>query len=82
MTVFILTSILFFTIGFFCGRFSQKHKQSPIGISESVAMHSQPRNPTVLYEDVLPSSMEYQEQDLELKQNMAYGPVRSTVSTK
>ena len=45
-------------------------------------MHSQPRNPTVLYEDVLPSSMEYQEQDLELKQNMAYGPVRSTVSTK
>ena len=69
----IVSSILFgLTIGFSCGYFSQKHKQSSNGISENVAVYSQPHYPTVLYEDVLPNFMGYQEQDLELKQD-TYG---------
>ena len=48
--------------------FSRKFKQSS---------KETPSQPDPLYEDVLPSAVEHQEQDLELKENVAYGPLRS-----
>ena len=34
-----------------------------------------PSQPDPLYEDVLPSAVKHQEQDLELRENVAYGPL-------
>ena len=48
--------------------FSRKFKQSS---------KETPSQPDPLYEDVLPSAVEHQEQDVELKENVAYGPLRS-----
>ena len=61
-----------FITGFVCGHyFGQKSKQTSSLLNQPVA----------LYEDVsvLPSAVEHQEQpDLELKENVAYGPLKST----
>ena len=73
VVVFLVISILTFVAGFVCGHyFGRKHTK---------ATSSQP---VALYEDVnvLPSAVEHQEQHLELKENVAYGPLKSTVTDK
>ena len=83
VTVFILSSVLFFIVGYVCGCFSQKHKQSTAckEISDEIVCPQQSQ-PKPVYEDVLPKSMqEVQERDFhdfELKKNVAYGPAQST----
>ena len=65
--VLLSTSILLFIVGFFFGRFSdRKQKQNTNRTSDSP-----PQN--VLYEEVVARN---QEQEVELKQNEAYGPLR------
>ena len=61
--------LLIFITGFVCGHyFGRKYKQS-----------SSLNQPVPLYEDVnvLPSAVEHQEQGLELRENVAYGPSKS-----
>ena len=66
VSVFFVSSVIIFIIGFVCGHyFSQKFKQSP---------KETPNQPAPLYEDVLPSAVNHQEQAVELKENVAYGP--------
>ena len=62
VTVFILSSVFFFVIGYVCGWFCQKRKQS---VSKTSLV-------TPVYEDVLTKTVEH---DLELKKNVAYGPI-------
>ena len=57
VTVFVVTSILFFFIGFLCGHFCRK---------ESTKTTAQ--NP--IYDDIQPKK---HEQEVELKTNVAYG---------
>ena len=66
----ILSSVLFFFIGCVSGWFGHKHRQS------AKTTNSQP---APVYEDLQPTSMpENQEIAFELKENVAYGPIRST----
>ena len=69
----LVISAITFIIGVMCGHyFGRKPKHDK---SKEISDH-QPKSiqPVPLYEPVLPSAMEHQEQDLELKENMAYGP--------
>ena len=70
VAVLLFTSILLFIVGYFCGQFRSSRKQKPVAneTSEEVG-HSQ----IFLYEDVMAID---QEQEVELKQNEAYGPLR------
>ena len=77
VTVFIVASILFFTLGFLCGHFYQKKgKPSAAGgdhhVPPGVATGRQQTQSTY-YDNVV---LHQQEQELELKENVAYGPVR------
>ena len=70
--VAVLIGFLFsFITGFACGHyFGRKSKRSSSSLNQ----------PVTLYEDVnvLPSAMEHQEQHLELRENVAYGPIKIT----
>ena len=71
VVAFLIISLLMFVTGFVCGLyFGRKYKQSSSSLTP----------PVPLYEDVnvLPSAVEHQEQGLELKENVAYGPSKST----
>ena len=68
VTVFVLASTLFFVVGFLCGHFCRKEKK----IAETVSSSGQAHGP--YYDDVV---LRQHEQELELKENVAYGPVRS-----
>ena len=75
VTVFIVASILFFVIGFLCGHFCQKKGKPSAAGGESVppmATGGQQTQATY-YDDVL---LQQQEQELKLKENVAYAPVR------
>ena len=69
VTVFAVTSILFFIIGCLCGYFLKK-KRKMYTVAETI---SRPNETLVPYdaETVL-------NQELELKDNVAYGPMRSS----
>ena len=83
VVVFLVISILTLIAGFACGYYLRGRKLSkktsnnpgPISIASQQAAAS-------YYEDVdvLPSAaaVEHQEQTLELKENVAYGPTKST----
>ena len=60
----IASLIIIAGVVYFSRKFKQSSKQTP-------------SQPDPLYEDVLPSAVEHQEQDVELKENVAYGPLRS-----
>ena len=82
VTVFLIASIVIFITGFACGHcFSQKFKQSsketphPTDYPPSTSCH-----PTPLYEELQPSAEKYQEQDVDLKENVAYGQSKSTIA--
>ena len=72
VAAFLVISVLTFVAGFACGHhFGRKYKQSSSSLNQ----------PMPLYEDVnvLPSAVEHQEQGLELRENVAYGPTKSTI---
>ena len=70
ITVFILSSTLFFFIGCICGCFIHKYriKRSDKNVRSQ---------PAPLYEDLQPSLAEDKEKTFKLKENVAYGPIRS-----
>ena len=73
--VFIVIVILTFAVGFVCGHYigkksSRETPDNPTG-----------NQPVPVYEDVLLSAVKHQEQDLELKENVAYYPPRSVVKS-
>ena len=66
----IVCSVLFFIVGFVCGHFCHKQKQSvetipPLEETPGLA-------PSPLYDDIQPRR---NEEEVELKTNVAYGPV-------
>jgi hypothetical protein len=73
IVVFLVISMLTLTAGFASGYYFRDRK-----CKESSTISSQPA--AALYEDidVIPSAAEHQEQGLELKENVAYGPSKST----
>ena len=74
VAVLLFTSILLFIVGYFCGQFRSSKKQKPAAneTSEEVG-HSQIFiSLNILYEVMARD----QEQEVELKQNEAYDPLR------
>ena len=67
LTVFFVTSILFFIVGFLCGHFFRKERKAVETLSPSEQTH------TPYYDDIV---LQQHEEALELKENVAYGPVR------
>ena len=66
LITFIISSIVFFIFGYFCHHCRQKQKRTrPVPVT----------NRTPVYENVIPE--QNLEQDLELKENIAYGPIAS-----
>ena len=78
VTVFIVASILFFTLGFLCGHFRicQKRRKLSSAATESETQSVPPAMATggqtqiPYYDDVV------LQQEVELKENVAYGPLR------
>ena len=67
LTVFVVSSVLFFIVGFLCRHFAHFcGKREPL--SETVSPPEE--KPTPLYDDVIPQQ---HEQELELNTNVAYG---------
>ena len=79
IVVFLVISIVTLIGGFVCGYYfrGRKYKES-FKKTQDNPISSQPAA-APLYEDVdvLPSASEHQEQGLELKVNVAYGPSKS-----
>ena len=74
VTVFVVVSILFFTIGFLCGHCCQeKRKSSTAAADLETVPPSCGQIQIPYYDDVV---LQQCEQELELKENVAYGPVR------
>ena len=69
VTVFTVASILFFTIGFLCGHFCQKKRKPSTAAAGSVPP-SGGQTQIPYYDDVV------LQQELQLKANVAYGPIR------
>ena len=74
--VYVSSSVLFCFIGCACGWFGHRYKTK--GLDKNTNPQAAP-----VYEDLRPTSMpgaqDHQEKaDFELKENVAYGPVRST----
>ena len=67
---FTLLLLIVIVIIIYCWR---KRKQKHVTSDEDTYSQAHPTNVTVIYEEVQPRS---QEQDLELEQNVAYGPIR------
>ena len=82
VTVFVIASIIFFSVGFLCGHFCQKKRKPStsvhVGHGESVppiATGGQQTQMLCDYDDVVLRPHDIV-QELELKDNVAYGPVR------
>ena len=75
-----ISSIVFLSIGYACGWFSHKHKQSCTSKAEDENNTGPnegsqlPPTPGPLYEELLKSAPEHQDL-VELKENVAYGPI-------
>ena len=68
----IISSVVFFTFGYFCRHYRQKQTQAlPIPFTNRI--------PEAVYENVTPE--QNTEQDLELKENIAYGPIMSAIAS-
>ena len=80
VVVFLMIFILTLIAGFACGyylrgrKLSKKTSNSPAPISIASRQAAAPYYEDV---DVLPNAVEHQEQNLELKENVAYGPSKS-----
>ena len=82
----VISSLVFLTIGYACGWFGHKHKQSHTRKAESDSSAdennsrhnegshvAQPLGP--LYEELQPKSTQEHQDLVELKENVAYGPI-------
>ena len=69
VTVFVVASSLFFIIGFLCGHFCQKKRKQSTAAAETVPP-SGGQTQIPYYDDVV---LQPREQELELKENVAYG---------
>ena len=73
VSVFVVSSVFFFIIGFLCRHFAYVcGKRKPL--SETVSPPEE--KPTPLYDDVIPRQ---QEQELELNTNVAYGTTCTSI---
>ena len=87
LTSFVFGSLLFFTVGYLCAyrvHSARREKASPtVQLDDGAAAtaHVLSTQDNVLYEDVwLPKQEEEEEEEnLQLKDNVAYGPLKSTV---
>ena len=81
VTVFTVASILFFVVGFLCGHFCQKKRKSSTTAATSSSEIAPPmttdgQTQIPYYDDVvLQQPTRPSETDLELKENVAYGPL-------
>ena len=72
VVAFLVISLLIFATGFVCGHFfGRKSKQPPTETPD----HPSASQPVPLYEDVTSSAVEQQEGGLEMRENVAYGPL-------
>ena len=79
VTVFTVASILFFIVGFLCGHFYQKKRKSSTAAAadETVPPGGSGEHIQTPYcDDVV---IQQSDQELELKENVAYGPIRSII---
>ena len=67
-----MASILFFTIGFLCGHFCRKESKVTAETVSQCDREKIQGTSTPYYDDVVLK----QEQELELKENVAYAPVQ------
>ena len=84
ISVNVVSSIVFLSVGYVCGWFSHKYKQacSTTRTSNSSAEEntsrdsegSQPQTPGPLYDELSRSTSQHQDL-VELKENVAYGPI-------
>jgi hypothetical protein len=73
VTVFTVASISFFIVGFLCGHFCQKKRKSSTAAGATAPpAGSEGQAQTPYYDDVV---LQQREPDLELKENVAYGPI-------
>ena len=84
ITVCAVSSMAFLVIGYACGWFGHKSKQSHTTIAtsysaEKSASHNEqsqlPQTPGPLYEELQPKSTPEHQDLVELKENVAYGPI-------
>ena len=69
VTAFAVGSIIFYIIGFLCGHFCQKESK----VTARTVSQCEKAQGTPYYDDVV---LNQHEQELELKENVAYAPVR------
>ena len=76
VAVFALASIVFFTVGFLCGHFCQKKRKS--NTSAAAAGESVPPVATDGEQTQIPyyDNVVLQQEAVELKDNVAYGPIQ------
>ena len=80
VTMFTVASILFFIIGFLCGHFCQKKSKSSTRAAAGETVPpggSGGQTQTPYYDNVV---IQQSDQELELKENVAYGPIKLTIS--
>ena len=67
VTTFAMGSLVFFVVGYLCGRLHQRNKQ----LAEPRHVPPPAKNVAPMYDDII---LKQHEQELELKSNIAYGP--------
>ena len=78
ISTFLVTSVFIFIIGFVCGHcFSQRYIVKRSAKEKTVQGEQSHPNPT--YDTILLNVVKQEEQDLELKENIAYLTLPSTV---
>ena len=76
ITVCVLSSLLFFVIGYACGhKYRHSDQDATCVRSDMTPQVSQP-NPMVLYEEILPESNPKTTNQFELEDNIAYNPLK------
>ena len=78
VVVSVVCSIVFLSIGYACGWFSHKHKQSCTSKAEDGKSNEGfqlPPTPGPLYEELQQRSTPEHQDLVELKENVAYGPI-------
>ena len=72
----VISAVVFFLLGSICGWFGHKYKDTAVQAKSDKNASSEP---APLYEDLQPTSTPRdQGKAFELKENVAYGPVRVT----
>ena len=70
-----MSLILLLLVGFFCCRFSKREKSSSnVHTSEDGTITTPSPQQSVVYEDII--LLRQHDKDLELKENVAYGPLK------